>query len=94
MKAGAVVVNFNGGADLPACLAALKAQTVPVDVVLVDCASTDGTRALAEQPRPGVRGLPLPENVGYAGGCAAGLDRKSTRLNSSHIFGSRMPSSA
>jgi len=73
MKAGAVVVNFNGGADLPACLAALKAQTVPVDVVLVDCASTDGTRALAEQPRPGVRGLPLPENVGYAGGCAAGL---------------------
>jgi hypothetical protein len=73
MRAGAVVVNFNGGADLPACLAALKAQTVPVDVVLVDCASTDGTRALAEQPPPGVRGLPLPENVGYAGGCAAGL---------------------
>ena len=73
MRAGAVVVNFNGDADLPACLAALKAQTVPVDVVLVDCASTDGTRALAEQPRPGVRGLPLPENVGYAGGCAAGL---------------------
>jgi len=73
MRAGAVVVSFNGGADLPACLAALKAQTVPVDIVLVDCASTDGTRALAERPPPGVRGLPLPENVGYAGGCAAGL---------------------
>ncbi len=73
MKVGAVVVNFNGGPDLALCLAALQAQTVPVQVVLVDCASTDGTRALAAQPPPGVRGLPLPENIGYAGGCAAGF---------------------
>jgi hypothetical protein len=73
MRTGAVVVNFNGGADVHVCLAALQAQTVPVEVVLVDCASTDGTRALAEQPPPGVRGLSLPTNVGYAGGCAAGL---------------------
>ncbi|HLE61307.1 MAG TPA: glycosyltransferase family 2 protein [Thermoanaerobaculaceae bacterium] len=73
MRAGAVVVNFNGGADLPICLAALEAQTVPVEVVLVDCASTDGTRALAERPPAGVRGMPLAENLGYAGGCAAGL---------------------
>jgi GT2 family glycosyltransferase len=73
MKAGAVVVNFNGGEDLPACLAALQAQTVAVEVVLVDCASTDGTRTVAEHPPPGVRGLPLAANAGYAGGCAAGL---------------------
>lgn len=73
MKAGAVVVNFKGGEDLPACLAALRAQTVPVEVVLVDCASADGSRRLAERPPAGVRGLPLEENAGYAGGCAAGL---------------------
>jgi len=73
MRAAAVVVNFNGGDDLPACLDALRAQTVPVEVVLVDCASTDGSRALAERPPAGVRGLPLPGNAGYAGGCAAGL---------------------
>jgi GT2 family glycosyltransferase len=73
MRAGAVVVNFNGGADLPACLAALHAQTVPVEVVLVDCASTDGTRTLAQRPPTGVRALPLASNLGYAGGCAAGL---------------------
>ena len=74
MRAGAVVVNFNGGEDLPLCLAALRAQTVTVEVVLVDCASGDGTRALAERPPTGVRGLPLAENAGYAGGCAAGLE--------------------
>ncbi len=73
MRAAAVVVNFNGGADLPACLEALRAQSVPVEVVLVDCASTDGSRALAERPPAGVRGVPLPANAGYAGGCAAGL---------------------
>ena len=73
MRAAAVVVNHNGGPDLAACLAALTAQTVPVDVIVVDCASTDGTRALAEAPPPGVRGVALAANLGYAGGCAAGL---------------------
>ena len=39
MRAAAVVVNHNGGPDVARCLAALAAQTVPVEVVLVDCAS-------------------------------------------------------
>jgi GT2 family glycosyltransferase len=73
MRAGAVVVNFNGGSDLPACLAALREQTVVPDIVLVDCGSTDGSRAVAQQPPTGVRGVALPANLGYAGGCAAGL---------------------
>ena len=74
MRAAAVVVNHNGGPDLDLCLTALAAQTVPVEIVLVDCASTDGTRALAETPPHGVRGIALAENRGYAGGCAAGLE--------------------
>lgn len=73
MRAGAVVVNHNGGDDLGRCLAALSAQTIPVDIVAVDCASTDGSRALVEAPPAGVRGLPLEENRGYSGGCNAGL---------------------
>jgi len=73
VKAAAVVVNFNGGRDLERCLAALAAQTERVDVVLVDCASTDGSRALAERPPAGVVGVPLADNRGYAGGCNAGL---------------------
>jgi GT2 family glycosyltransferase len=80
MRAGAVVVNFNGGEDLPGCLDALRAQTTPVEVVVVDCASSDGTRALAERPPAGVRGLPLAANAGYAGGCAAGLAALDTAV--------------
>jgi GT2 family glycosyltransferase len=74
MRCAAVVVNFNGGADLSACLEALRAQTMPVEVVLVDCASTDGTRSVVQRPPLGVRALPLASNPGYAGGCAAGLE--------------------
>ncbi len=73
MRCAAVVVNFNGGSDLPVCLEALRAQTVPVEVVVVDCASTDGSRALVRRPTAGVRALALAANVGYAGGCAVGL---------------------
>ena len=36
----------------------------------------------------------LPECFIFAGGHSASLDRKSTRLNSSHLRTSRMPSSA
>jgi GT2 family glycosyltransferase len=71
--AAAIVINHNGGDDLPRCLDALTAQSEPVEVVLVDCLSTDGTRSLAERPPVGVRGVPLPENRGYAGGANAGL---------------------
>jgi GT2 family glycosyltransferase len=45
-----VVVNYNGAEHLPACLDALSALEGPVDeVIVVDNASTDGSRALAEQ---------------------------------------------
>jgi GT2 family glycosyltransferase len=73
MRAAAVVVNHNGGDDLGTCLVALSRQTVAVGTVLVDCASTDGSRRLAEAPPEGVRGLPLDTNLGFAGGCNAGL---------------------
>ncbi|HPC81793.1 MAG TPA: glycosyltransferase [Thermoanaerobaculaceae bacterium] len=74
MTAGAIVINHDGGEDLHRCLAALAAQTVEVKIVLVDCASTDGSRALAEHPPAGVLGVPLPDNRGYAGGANAGLE--------------------
>ncbi len=67
------MVNHNGGDDVPRCLEALQQQSVPVEVVLVDCASTDGSRRWALNPPAGVRGLPLEANLGYAGGCAEGL---------------------
>lgn len=73
MKAAAIVINHNGGEDLGLCLQSLLGQTVPVEVLLVDCASTDVSRRWVETPPPGVRVLALPENRGYTGGANAGL---------------------
>ncbi|MCS7181880.1 MAG: glycosyltransferase family 2 protein [Thermoanaerobaculum sp.] len=74
MKAAAVVINHNGGNDLGRCLAALQTQTVPVEVVLVDCHSTDASRAWVEAPPAGVRVVALQTNRGYTGGANAGLE--------------------
>ena len=71
----AVVVTRDRLALLRECLAALRAQTVRPDrILVVDNASSDGTREfLAGQED--VEVLRLDENVGGAGGFHAGLQR-------------------
>ena len=61
----------------------------PAPVVTADVA----TRILREVIGPTVRGM-AADGHPYTGFLYAGLDRKSTRLNSSHSQQSRMPSSA
>jgi GT2 family glycosyltransferase len=73
MRAAAVVINHNGGEDLGRCLAALGAQEVPVEAVLVDNASSDLSRQWVDSPPPGVQVLALAENLGYTGAANAGL---------------------
>jgi GT2 family glycosyltransferase len=72
----AVVINWNGAADLPACLAALLAQAWPAtEIVVVDNASADDSLAVlrAFGERPGLRVLANPTNLGFAGGANAGI---------------------
>ena len=67
-----VIVNFNGGADLLRCTAALQGQTfTDFEVVVLDNASTDGSiNALADietrDSRFSVR--KLDRNIGFAAG--------------------------
>ena len=70
----AVVVAYNRAALLRACLIAIRGQTHPPDAVLVvDNASTDGTRALLREEFPGVTVLAMAANGGGAGGFHAGM---------------------
>lgn len=70
----AIVVTHNRCAMLAGCLKALKAQTVPCGILVVDNASTDDTWAIV-QPflNETCRCVRLPKNVGGAGGFAYGL---------------------
>lgn len=72
---GVVLVNLNGADHLPDCLDSLAAQDYPahlLDVVLVDNASTDGSRELLAHRYPWVRVLPQETNTGFAPAVNAG----------------------
>lgn len=69
-----VIVNYDGEQLLPACLAALAAQTLaPAEVVVADNGSRDGSLALLRAHHPHVRALELGRNHGFAGGANRGV---------------------
>ena len=69
----AVVVTWNRRDLLQESLAALAAQTHPVQVVVVDNASTDGTAEMLRAEHPELPRVVLRRNTGGAGGFAAGI---------------------
>ncbi|MDQ3931524.1 MAG: glycosyltransferase family 2 protein [Actinomycetota bacterium] len=88
MRVTAIIVNWNGGAQLAACLDAFLAQDHPdCDVLVVDNASTDGSRDLLERylrqrkgqtggggsHRPALEVIWNATNRGFAGAVNDGL---------------------
>ena len=72
----AVVVAYNRRELLGECLAALGAQSRPVDaIVVVDNASDDGSGAMVAESFPAVDLITLARNTGGAGGFAVGMER-------------------
>jgi hypothetical protein len=64
-----VIVNYNAGGLLTECVARVAASTHPVDIVVVDNASTDGSIDLLRRSMPVRSGLTIlenPANLGFA----------------------------
>jgi GT2 family glycosyltransferase len=79
---GAVVVSHQSVADLPSCLTALADAAGIGQVVVVDNASTDGSRAATTPFRSaGVELLALDQNTGFAGACNRGFAAVSDRCD-------------
>lgn len=75
-----VVVSKDSAADLPVSLAAAVAQAgVRSEVVLVDNASSDGSREAAARFGSAVRVVALPTNAGFAAGMNEGIAATSGR---------------
>ena len=70
-----VIVNWNAGATLRACLAALSASEGgdPPQVILVDNASTDGSLAGLTSAYPALEIIQNAKNVGFARAVNQGL---------------------
>ncbi|WP_456416856.1 glycosyltransferase family 2 protein [Thiolapillus sp.] len=72
-RCSAVIVNFNSGELLLECLAAVYASTLPVEVILVDNASTDGSAARARKAFPQLHLIQNTSNSGFAAAANQGL---------------------
>lgn len=69
-----ITTAYNAAKVLPRQIDALLAQSRPLqEIVVIDNGSRDGTRAMLAERYPQVTVLSLPQNVGAAGGWAAGL---------------------
>ncbi len=70
-----IIPNWNGKHFLQTCLDSLRAQShSPIEVIIVDNASEDGSQAFIREHYPEVRLIELPENRGFTGACNAGLE--------------------
>ncbi len=70
----AVILNYNGGTDLIACIEAIKSGTrLPDRLVVVDNASTDDSIERISQLHPDVVILQTGANLGFAGGMNRGI---------------------
>lgn len=78
MQFSVVIPNWNGAKHLRVCLNALRRQThPPLEVILVDNASTDESRSLLARDYPEVKVIALPVNRRFAGACNAGIRASS-----------------
>lgn len=73
-----VVLNYQGGEHVAACLESVARQAEPpggARLLVVDNASTDGSRERIERDFPGVELVAAERNLGYAGGNDLGIRR-------------------
>ncbi|RMH22659.1 MAG: glycosyltransferase [Acidobacteria bacterium] len=74
-----LIVTHDDAPDVPACLAAVAAlRHRPLELVIVDCASGDGSAAVARQAAPPAVATTVVEadrNLGFAGGMNEALRR-------------------
>jgi GT2 family glycosyltransferase len=71
------IVTHNAASDLPGCLEAIgRLEHRPLEIVVADCASTDGSLDVARRhapPRVPFQALDLGENRGFTGGMNAAV---------------------
>ena len=69
-----IVLNWNGRPFLEQCLGSILAQTYhPLEIILVDNGSTDGSLEFVKETCPDVKVIANGTNLGYGGGNNVGI---------------------
>jgi len=72
-RVAVVIVSYEGRDALLACLESLRRHaSIPIEAVVVDNASTDGSAEAVRAAHPAVRVIANAENVGFARACNQG----------------------
>ncbi|MCX7020756.1 MAG: glycosyltransferase family 2 protein [bacterium] len=81
-RVSVIVVNYDTRDDLARCLDHLARQDEPVEIIVFDNGSRDGSaqEARAEKPKPGVRLFASPVNQGYAAATNQAVRKARGRL--------------
>ena len=81
-----VVLNWNGWRDTLVCLASLQHLDYPnFGLIVVDNGSTDGSQNHIEANIPGLKMLQTGANLGFGGGCNAGI-RQALEQGADYIW--------
>jgi hypothetical protein len=75
----AVILSFNDGLSVVRCVESLRASTAPVEIVVVDNASSDGAPELIRRDCPGSTLLVNERNLGFGAGCNVGIEAALAR---------------
>lgn len=75
----AVILSYNDGASVVRCVESLRASTVPVEILVVDNASSDGAPALIRTRCPECALIVNERNLGFGAGCNVGIDAALAR---------------
>lgn len=68
-----IIVNYNAGGLLRQCIESLFKCSLPVEIIVVDNASVDGSLAGLED-FPGLKLIKNTKNTGFAAACNTGVD--------------------
>ncbi len=68
-RVACILVNFNNWQDTAACLTALKTQTLPLTVLVVDNASANDSLTQLRAAHPWPTYIPSPTNLGFPRAC-------------------------
>ena len=71
-----IIPNYNGIRYIESCLKSLERE--PAEVIVVDNASSDGSRELVQERFPKVRVIALDKNYGFCGAVNRGIEASKT----------------